>query len=403
MNGFGTEGSLDRVGDGKRNGNGVRSGSPSGGTSGDRAASYGNASGGFGNFVRHGNPSAGHRRFFVSGSPARGWRHFFMNRNPARNVKRDGDRIGNGRPGNGKRRNFRGLDRGLKRDRDRDLKRRIGHGFGDVNVSGILKRNRSVNRNGNMNRRNFVGFDGNPILNDLVGFDRFRHHGFLKHAIRLRRDGNLLSGTPDRRILVRRPLKARFEGARGQGRHVLVRRTKDRGRDRRRPFRKRPPGIRVRVRRGLRRRRPRGVQDGIGNHGHAVFLERPPRLDGGGYGRLLKRPRRVPLLRVLKPVPETRGRVLGSARVRNGNPLGNRAPGTADREALYGAGMGLRDGTAPLPGPYLLSRTLKVPPEGPGGDGGPDEPVRVRQEQSDGMDGPDGDVELSVYGTEKVY
>ncbi len=54
--------------------------------------------------------------------------------------------------------------------------------------------------------------------------------------------------------------------------------------------------------------------------------------------------------------------------------------------------MGFRDGIALLPGPYLLPRTLKVPPEGPGGDGGPDEPVRVREEQSDGLDGPDGDV-----------
>ncbi len=211
-----------------------------------------------------------------------------------------------------------------------------------------------------MNRRNFVGFDGNPILNDLVGFDRFRHHGFLKHAIRLRRDGNPIPGTPRRRILVRRPLKARFEGARGQGRHVLVRRTKDRGGSRHRPFRKRPPHLGVRVRRGRGRRRPRGVPDGIGNHGHAVLPEGPPRIDRGGYGLLLKRPRRVPLLRILKPVPENRGRVLGSARVRNGNPLGNRTPGTADREALYGAGMGLRDGTAPLPGPNLLPGNLRA-------------------------------------------
>jgi hypothetical protein len=109
MNGSGTEGGMDRVGDGKRNGNGVRRGSPSGGTSGDRAASgIGNVPGGFGNFVRHGNPSAGLRRFFVSGSAASGWRNGV--------VKRDGNRlgngnvIGNGRPENRKRGNFFRLD-----------------------------------------------------------------------------------------------------------------------------------------------------------------------------------------------------------------------------------------------------------------------------------------------------
>ncbi len=91
---------------------------------------------------------------------------------------------------------------------------------------------------------------------------------------------------------------------------------------------------------------------------------------------------------------------MGSAREGNGNPFGNRTPGTADREALYGAGMGLRDGIALLPRTRLLPGTLKVPPEGPGGDGGPGEPVRVREEQSHGVDGPDGDVELSVHGEE---
>lgn len=252
-----------------------------------------------------------------------------------------------------------------------------------MNGNGILKRN----------RRNVVGNHyGDAIRRDVV----------LNDGIRLDRNGNPIPRTPYSRILVRRPLKARFENATRPRSLVLVRRADDYRRDRYGLFRHCPPIVGVRLLSVRGRRRPRGVPHGIVNHGRPPLRQGPPRLDGVGIGFLRQRPRRIPLLRILKPVPETCGRVLGSTLNGDGNPFGDRPTGTADRPIVHGSRMGFRDGTALLPRPYLLPGTLKVPAEGPRGHGGSDEPVRLREEQPDDVDGSDGDDQLPDYGTEKI-